>query len=105
VGNFYTNIAVMADADRVVPVLEHVGRDAYVAPSGSVCVVLDRESDRQDTEILAALAEAISREADTHAFAVLNPTTMCCGSSCTSGEIWDRRKRAHPRRPAVRLTD
>jgi len=71
-GNFYTNIAVMADADRVVPVLEQVRRDAYVAPSGSVCVVFDRESDRQDTETLAALAETISREVATHAFAVLN---------------------------------
>ncbi len=71
-GNFYTNIAVMAGADRVVPVLEHVGRDAYVAPSASGCVIFDRECERQDTEILAALAETISRDVDTLAFAVLN---------------------------------
>jgi hypothetical protein len=72
VGNFYTNVTVMAGAERVVPVLQQTGRDAWVAPAASCCVVFDRETDDQDTEILAALAEAISHDLGTRALAVLN---------------------------------
>jgi len=71
-GNFYTNVTVMAPADRVVPILENARRDAWIAPTGASCVVYDREADRQDTEILAALAETLSQDLSTCALAVLN---------------------------------
>jgi hypothetical protein len=73
VGNFYTSITLRgASADRVVQVMTDLGRDAYVFSDDRTVVVYDRESEEQDTEVLAALAERLATETSCVAFAVLD---------------------------------
>jgi hypothetical protein len=71
-GNFYTNITLARPAAAAVAELSTLGRDAYVADAGAHCVVYDRECDKQDTQILSALAEHLATRLDTRALAVLN---------------------------------
>ena len=72
-GNFYTNITMVgAAAGAAASELEALGREAFVADLGQACVVYDRECEKQDTEVLAALAERLATRLDARAFAVLD---------------------------------
>jgi hypothetical protein len=72
-GHFYTNVTVVgASASAAARELAALGREAYVADLGRTCVVYDRESEKQDTQVLAALAERLATRLDARAFAVLD---------------------------------
>jgi hypothetical protein len=72
-GNFYTNITVRGvKADRTVGVLRDLGREAYLVELNGDTIVFDRQSESQDTEILAALGEHLATKLEASAFAVLN---------------------------------
>lgn len=72
-GNFYTNVSLKnVSAPSVAAVMEALHRESYVLQTGADCIVYDRDSESQDTEVLAALAEHLATELDTVAFAVLN---------------------------------
>ncbi len=72
-GNFYTNITLQdSDAQAVAAEMEALNRESYVFSNGYICVVYDKESESQDTSILAALAETLATKRNTVAFAVLN---------------------------------
>lgn len=68
-GNFYTNVAVKADADAVKDALRARRRTAYVASTGGVTVVVDREADSQDLDALSSLALTLSAALSTSALA------------------------------------
>ena len=72
-GNFYTSVSLKnATAAAAASEMRSLNRDAYVLQAGLDVVVFDREADRQDTEVLAALAEHLATRLDTLSFAVLN---------------------------------
>lgn len=71
-GNFYTNVAVKADADSVKNALRARRRIAYVASMGAVAIVVDRESDTQNLDALSSLALTLSSALSTTALASLN---------------------------------
>ena len=72
-GNFYTNVTLVGTAaDTAVARLRELGRSGYVAAEGADCVVYDRECERQDTDVLMALADDRSSSLNTRALAVLN---------------------------------
>ncbi len=72
-GNFYANVTVRSvTVDAVAPVVRALGRDAFLLQCDADVVVFDRETDRQDTGVLAALAEHLATRLDTVAFAVLD---------------------------------
>ena len=72
-GNFYTNVTLLgAPAGAAVAELEALGRETYVADLDGACVGYDRECEKQDTEVLAALAERLATRLDARAFAVLD---------------------------------
>ncbi len=72
-GNFYTNITVRGvEAGRTVKALLDLGREAYVLELNPYSVVFDRQSEDQDTRIVAALAEHLAIKLEAVAFAVLN---------------------------------
>jgi len=71
-GNFYTNVAVKADADSVKDALRARRRIAYVASADGVTVVVDREADNQDLDALSSLALTLSAALSTSALASLN---------------------------------
>lgn len=73
VGNFYTSITLRnAQFDSVVREMRALNRESYVYSDGSVSIVYDRETEKQDTTILAALAEHLADRLGTKAFAVLD---------------------------------
>ena len=59
-GNFYTNVAVKADADSVKDALRARRRIAYVASTGGIAIVVDRDADTQDLDALPSLALTLS---------------------------------------------
>lgn len=71
-GNFYTNVTVKAEFDSVVSVLRSRERRAYVASSHGMVVVVDREADMQDIDVLASLALTLSAALSAPTLAVLN---------------------------------
>lgn len=72
-GNFYTNITVIdTPATRVVAAMRALNRESYVLESELDCVVFDRQSDDQDTEILSSLADHLSSKLEATTLAVLN---------------------------------
>lgn len=72
-GNFYTNVTlVRVSADAAAARLRELGRAAYVIDAGRDCVVYDRACERQDAEMLAALADDLSASLGSLALAVLN---------------------------------
>ena len=72
VGNFYTNVTIKAEFDSVVSVLRSRRRRAYAASSHGMVVVVDREADTQDVDVLASLALTLSAALSAPALAVLN---------------------------------
>jgi len=72
-GNFYTNVSLRnATAVAAADAMRELNRDAFVVQCGNDAVVFDKETDDQDTEILAALAEHLAVNLNSTAFAVLN---------------------------------
>jgi hypothetical protein len=72
-GNFYTNVALRGcPAGGAERLLRELGREAFVAEVGDWTVVYDRECEKQDTAILAALAGRLAAELRAIALAVLN---------------------------------
>src|SRR5512145_1386274 len=73
-GSFYTNIAVKTtDTDCVETVLRQARRAGLIAPPDHGCtVVFDEASEKQDIEVLQALAAHLSRACKCPALAVLN---------------------------------
>jgi hypothetical protein len=72
-GNFYANHVVRSDdPDRIVRILEELGRRAYVASSGHVTFVYDERCDAQDPAELRDLATRLSRECRVPVLAVCN---------------------------------
>jgi hypothetical protein len=73
VGNFYTSITLRnAPLDSVVREMRALHRESYVYSNGTLSTVYDREAEKQETSILAALAEHLAGRLRTTAFAVLN---------------------------------
>ncbi len=71
-GNFYVNIAVKADGDRVRELLRSLQRQAFMACSDRIVVVVDREADTQNLDIIASLALTLSNCLAAPALACLN---------------------------------
>lgn len=72
-GNFYTNVTVVGrGAAAAAARMRELGRRAVVADAGDSCVVFDSESERQDTNVLSALAEDLSVSLGAVTLAVLN---------------------------------
>jgi hypothetical protein len=72
-GSFYTNITVIGgSADRVAAELRDLRRRAYLADFNGTCVVYDQECEKQDTQVLAALAEHLATRLAARCFAALN---------------------------------
>jgi hypothetical protein len=72
-GNFYTSITLKdVPLDAVVREMRALNREAYVFSDRHVVVVYDRETEKQDTSVLAALAEHLATKLKTIAFAVLD---------------------------------
>src|SRR5688572_11505292 len=73
-GSFYTNITLgTTDIDRVEAAMRQARRAALIAPPDEKCtVVFDEASEKQDIEILGALAMHLSRACSCPALAVLN---------------------------------
>jgi hypothetical protein len=71
-GNFYTNYTLRGPSPQAIVALL-AGRSAFVTPAQDGCVVvLDEESDEQDTDIITLLASRLSRELRCPVLAVLN---------------------------------
>jgi hypothetical protein len=61
-GNFYTNITLrQVDADAVAAEMARLDRESYVFAGGSLCVVYDKQTESQETSVLAALGEHLQR--------------------------------------------
>ena len=73
-GSFYTNITVKTtDTDRVEAALRQARRAGLIAPPDHGCtVVFDEASEKQDIEVLQALAAHLSGACKCPALAVLN---------------------------------
>ena len=72
-GNFYTNICLKnVTPEQALEALRKLRLDAFMHQAGQDIVVYERRSDQQDTEILAAIAERLSKDLNTIALAVLN---------------------------------
>ena len=58
-GSFYTNITLRNVAmETVIAEMRELNRESYVYGGGGVSIVYDRETEKQDTSILPALALA-----------------------------------------------
>ncbi len=72
-GNFYTNVcAKNVSVEAAAEAIRGLRLDAFIHQAGSDVVVYEKRSDQQDTEILGALAERLSKDLNTVALAVLN---------------------------------
>ena len=72
-GNFYTNVCVKnVSVEAATEAIRGLRLDAFIHPAGSDVVVYERRSDQQDTEVLGAVAERLSKDLKAVALAVLN---------------------------------
>jgi hypothetical protein len=71
-GNFYVNYTIRGtDRDKIAKAFH--GRNAVLTPEKNGCIVAaDEESDEQDQDTVAELAQSISKNLKTHVLAVLN---------------------------------
>jgi hypothetical protein len=73
-GNWYTNISLQGVSPaEILPVLEELGRRAYVTPAiSSWCTLYDQECDRFDLDVLESLALTLSMRLNCTALASFN---------------------------------